>query len=280
LGEKPTSTLDAVLSEIPPMRDSAQATLNAPDSVRATPAAPLAEAAPAPEMPAALPPPVITPVRSKDYRFRVGVQATAGFAQPAQSGVSPLLGQGLAAEFRVFRDLWLSGSADWLHFEVCTEEFKPRFHPPHDSLPKPPNMGGGGGGGGHNPPRLTRVESDQRQQHFALGLRYALPIRWWVRPSVRVAHEWVRTSPTRIVYQFENENTGGGPHGGPPRPPDFAAENFDSQWLSNRWRIGFGLERETPRWVFSVSADYAKSLAAVEPSFDALFVRAGAQYRF
>jgi hypothetical protein len=259
--------------------DSARAASSAPDSTQASPVAPIVEAAAPPEMPTALPSPVVTPVHNKNYRFRLGVQATAGFAQPAQSGVSPLLGQGLVAEFRVSRDLWLSGSADWLHFEVCTQDFKPRFHPPHDSLPRPPNMGGGGGSGPPLP-RLTRVESDQRQQHFALGLRYALPVRWWARPSLRLAHEWVHTSPTRVVYQFKEEGMGGGPNGGPPRPPKFAAENFDSQWLNNRWRLGLGLERETPRWVFSVSADYSKSLAATVPSFDALFVRAGAQHRF
>ncbi len=229
----------------------------------------------------------IKPVHTAKKRFRIGTQATIGFVQPKQKGVSALRGQGITVETKIFRSLWLTASVDWLHHEICTEEFVPKFYPHHDSLPKPHDNGSGGGGGGggggwQHPAKLVLVESAPRQQHFGLGLRYELPVHFWVRPSLRVAHDWVHVSPTLITYKFEEDDPGGPSPGPDPHDHDaeYTAEKFDAQWLNDQWRFGLGLEKDIPNWTFGLWADYSKDFSAATPSFDALYLRAGAQYRF
>ncbi len=226
----------------------------------------------------------IKPAHNKKSRFRVGAQATLGFIQPKQKGVSSVRGQGFTLEARIFRSLWATASVDWLHHEVSTDGFVPKFHPHHDSLPKPPDggWGGGGGGGWQHQSKLIRVESAPQQQHFGLGLRYQLPVRFWVRPSVRVAYNWVHISPTLVTYKFVEDDPGGpGPN---PYPDEhdvkYTAEKFDAQWLTNQLRFGVGLEKDIPNWTFGLWADYSKDFSAATPSFDVLYLRAGAQYRF
>ncbi|GAB4486758.1 MAG: hypothetical protein OHK0019_00960 [Saprospiraceae bacterium] len=215
-------------------------------------------------------PNLIKPVRQPS-RFRAGVQFSTGFPQPSEAGVSPLIGPGVAGEFNVWRDLWLTASADWLRFDVSTEKYFPKFHS-HHQQPDPPHHGGGS-----PPSELVKVESTQRQQQYGLGVRYALPVRFWVRPSMRVAHTWTHISSELISFTFEKP-LHGPPHGG--HDPEFIVEKTKPQTLDNTWRFGLGLERETPSWAFGLWADYSKSFAANAPSFDMLLLRAGIQYRF
>jgi hypothetical protein len=220
--------------------------------------------------------PPIKPVTVIKNRLRVGAQASVGLVQPHQKGVSSLLGQGITMEVNAFHSFWVVGSIDWLHHEVSTESFVPKFHPPHDSFPKPPD---GGIGGHQDPPKLVLVESSERRQQFALGIRYELPVKGWFQPSVRVVHEWVHVLPALITYKFEENDPmpGPGPHN---RPPLYTLEKFKDQWLSNQWRFGLGLEKDIPNWTFSLWADYSKDFSAATPSFDALYFRAGTQFRF
>jgi hypothetical protein len=125
---------------------------------------------------------------------------------------------------------------------------------------------------------LTKVESTQRQQHFSLGVRYALPVRFWLQPSVRIAHTWTRVSPELVSFRFEHPDPGG-PGGPPPFPPKYKVQKSDVELLSNTWRLGIGLEHETPRWVAGLWADYSKNFSGSDPSFDMLLMRAGIQYR-
>jgi hypothetical protein len=106
-------------------------------------------------------------------------------------------------------------------------------------------------------------------------------IEFWVRPSVRLSHQWVRLSPTLITYKFEDQDPWGpGGPGGPFPRNEYTAEKFEAQWLSNQWRFGIGLEKDIPNWTFGLWADYSKDFTAANPSFDAMYLRAGAQYRF
>jgi hypothetical protein len=227
-----------------------------------------------------IPPPVaapavpIKPLSPSKNRFRVGGQATIGLVQPNQKGVTSLRGQGITVEAKVFRSLWVLGSIDWLHHEVSTKGFVPKFHPPHDSFPKPPD---GGMGGPPHQPKLVQVEGSPRRQQFALGIRYKLPVKFWLQPSVRMLHDWIRVSPTLVTYKFEEDDPGPNPHN---HPAVYTAEKFGAQWLNNQWRFGLGLEKEIPNWTFSLWADYSKDFSAATPSFDVLYLRAGAQFRF
>jgi len=222
-----------------------------------------------PEAAVALPKP-IEPVRSPS-RFQAGVQILAGLPQPQEKGVSLLMGQGITAEYNLWKNLWATASADWLRFDVSTEKYRPKFHPKHK--PSPPEYIG--------PPqfkeKLVKVESVQRQQQFGLGLRYAFPSRFWVRPSVRVSHSWTRVSPELLTLKYQKHG-GAGPGGGP--PPKYKVQKSDTQIVDNTWRFGAGLEKVTPNWVFGLWADYSKSLTTNDPSFDMLLFRAGVLYRF
>jgi hypothetical protein len=212
---------------------------------------------------------IIEPVRSPS-RFSAGVQVLAGLPQPHEKGISPIIGQGITAEYNVWKGLWATASADWLRFDVSTKKYCSKFHPPHH--PEPPNQIGQP----HHPEKLVNVESAQRQQQFGLGLRYAFPVRFWLRPSIRAAYTWTRVSPELIRFKYQKP---GGPNW-PPSPPKYKVQKSDAQILGDTWRFGAGLEHETPYWVFGLWADYSKSFTANDPSFDMLLFRAGVQYRF
>lgn len=226
--------------------------------------------------PTLAPPAATRPVQRETVRFRVGAQATIGLVMPVQAGVSALRGQGFHFEARVFRSLWATAGIDWLQQEVSTTELVPRFHHRHDTIPKPPGPPPGPGGP-PPPPKLILVESAPRQQQLSLGLRYELPFNFWVKPSLRLSHTWVRVAPTLVTFKFEKVNPPG--PGEPPRH-EYTAEKFDARWHQNQWRLGLGLEKSITDWTFVVSADYSKDFSVNTPSFDALYLRAGAQYRF
>ncbi|MBK7936049.1 MAG: hypothetical protein IPJ82_02795 [Lewinellaceae bacterium] len=138
--------------------------------------------------------PVIRPVHPLS-RLRVGIQGSVGFPLPREKGVSLMTGQGFRAEFALYKNIWLSASVDWLHFDVCTDKFVPRVHHSHhqpDTLHGSPDS------------KLVRVESTQRRQQIGLGLRYTLPLRTWLKPSVRAAYTWVHGSPETIRFEFKN----------------------------------------------------------------------------
>jgi hypothetical protein len=227
-------------------------------------------------VPEAVPAAQIKPASPSKNRFRIGGHATVGFVQPKHKGVSALRGQGISVEVKALRSLWVIGSIDWLHHEVSTKGFVPKFHPPHDTFPEPPD---GGMGGPPHQPKLVLVEISPRRQQFSLGLRYHFPVKCWLQPSIRMMHDWVRVSPSLVTYKFEDDNPGPlpDPHNHPAR---YTAEKFKAQWLSNQWKIGLGLEKDIPNWTFSLWADYSKDFSAATPAFDVLYLRAGAQFRF
>ncbi|HRI58668.1 MAG TPA: hypothetical protein PK228_03065 [Saprospiraceae bacterium] len=216
-------------------------------------------------------PKIIEPARNPS-RFRAGIQFLTGLPVPQEKGVSMLIGQGLTTEFNVWQNFWLTASADWLHFDVSTEKYIPKFHSHQHHDPFPP------GGSPHE--ILVKVESTQRQQHYGLGLRYAVPVRTWIRPAFRVAYTMIHTSPELITFKYEDHGPGGpGGPGGSPKPK-YSVQKTESQLIQNVWRFGAGLEHDTPGWVFGLWADYSKNFASSDLTFDALTFRAGLQYKF
>lgn len=210
--------------------------------------------------------PVIPPNPVRD-RFRVGVQAVAATPLPADKGLSWLKGGGLNAEFSPLRSLWLTASADWLGASVQVKDSLRRHYlpPAPNKYPKPDHD-------------LVQVDGNPRYQHVSLGLRYALPLRFWVQPSVRVAHTWVHRPPS--VFSFKYVDYDPGP--GPPKPvkTEYLAARTEDRWMSHIWQFGTVLEYTTARWVFRLSADYMQGGGATGPAFDALLVQTGVQYRF
>lgn len=218
-------------------------------------------------------PPIIRPVHPLG-RLRVGIQAVAGVPVPAEKGVSILTGQGLLAEVRVFKGFWVGASADWLRYGISSEQNPRRFHLPDEPHFDPP----GGGGPQQHEFKLKMVEAEQRQRRFSAGLRYALPTRGWLRPSVHVAHVWTQKPESFVSFRFEEE-----PHGGPGQGNHdtmYFTKKSENQWFKNTWRFGAGAEVQLKNWALGLSADYDKSFTANDPLFDALLIRAGATYQF
>jgi len=211
-------------------------------------------------------PKIIEPARNPS-RFKAGIHLLSGIPLPNEKGVSMLSGQGISAGFRVWRDLSLFATADWLRFDISTEKYIPKFHSHHPH--QPPN--------GSQQEKLAKVESAQRQQQFGLGLQYSLPLRTWLRPAVRIAYTMLRVSPELITFKFEDQDPGG-PGGS--HPPKYLVEKTESKLIQNIWRFGAGLEHETRNWTFGLWADYSNNFAAADLTFDAIIIRAGLQYKF
>lgn len=208
-------------------------------------------------------------------RIRAGIQAVAGSPLPKDDGVSWLRGHGITGEYNIWRGFWATSSVDWLKYDVSTQQFLPKYHT-HNKSPDPPHHTGGG-----NPPKkLVQVESSERRQEYGIGLRYAFPWRFWVRPSVSIQHTWIHTSPHIISFKFEKPPHGGGPHGNPDPDAEYVVRNTQAQNFGNVWRFGAGLEHETKYWVFSLKADYSNNFAASDLTFDALMLKGGIQYKF
>ena len=208
------------------------------------------------------------PKAPRDYsRLRAGAQIFRGFATPGEDGVSMLQGQGISAAWRFWNQFSLTTDANWLRFDINTTKFVPRFHPHH---PGPgPHTGPG------QDDQLVKVESTQRQRLLSLGLQYTVPVHFAVRPSVRLSHTWVHIDPQLITYTYEEQ-----PHG-PMHDPEirYQAEKAAAQDLNKIWRAGIGLQYDTHRWIFGVSADYMRDFASSDAMFNSVFVQAGLQYK-
>jgi hypothetical protein len=192
-----------------------------------------------------------------------------GMALPRDSAISGLNGLGLGLDWRAARRLWLTASVNWLTYDLMSTEIKKKHHVPHHSPP-------------HQSPdyKLIKVESTQRQQHYSLGLQYRPSLRGWLRPTVGIAHTWVRHLPAYVSYRFKDKGHGGPDPGPGGKDDEYVLQRTEAAWLANVWRFHAGVEHERPRWVFSLGADFAKSFEANEPLFSSLLGRAGVAYKF
>jgi hypothetical protein len=222
--------------------------------------------------------PIVRPLRQR-FQLRGGIGALIGSEQPRQQGIALITGQGISASLSLWRSrFWLAGGADWLRFGENAERHQPEFH----AFPNPPKSPWGGGGG-PNPKNheLVQVEAAHRQQRYHLGLRYELPKLLGLRPTLQAAHVWARSTPMFVEYTFEDKDPGG--------PNPMPGKKFDRMTLkeparshNNIWQLGAGLEYDLAAdWTLSLRADYQAqaSAGAGAQTFDALFLRAGLEYR-
>jgi len=207
----------------------------------------------------------IQPFKSSD-RWRAGVQAQLGYVTPRTTGVSGLKGSGFNVAYSPVRNWWLTASADWLHFNIQTDTVLKRFR-----LPDPPMMNPS-----HHYDQLEEISSSQRQQQYALGVRYVVPLRARLRPTLRVAHVWTHVAPATVTFRFKDTNHPGGPH---QNDPDYFFIKTAAHTFGNTWRFGAGLERSFGRWGLQFTADYAKQYTARTKANNVVYLNAGLQYR-
>ena len=202
-----------------------------------------------------------TPVKTTPGRFRPGLQLGPQFGLGIKNtvGVSQVRSAGLLAECSILPGLMLSASADWQQYSLTSQDTLSDKRKP------------GGGHHSHNPPgpqqpnhKLTEVSGDLRQQQFSLGLRYALPLRGRLSPSLRIAHVWLHEKAGLLSYEFEDPD----PHGpgpGPHAPEKYIlAERTEAAKTANWWRAGAGLDVKVGSgWTAQIGVDYLFNTAGV-----------------
>ncbi len=218
---------------------------------------------------------MIRPV-ARPSRFKLGVQAVASQDLKNVDKKSWERGQGLAAEFYLKKGVSIAATADWGTYSFESEK-APRHVGPIDTMDFDP---GGHGGHGHHF-ELKKVSGLQREQNFSLGLNYALPVRFAVRPVVRVGHSWLHRSPISANFRFEDKPDQGGPGPGPgPDDPITVSKTTPASWDSNTWRVGLGLDWQRNKWTAGFSADLSRDFGKTDFAPDALTLRAGVAYSF
>ncbi|MBN8682042.1 MAG: hypothetical protein J0L99_05300 [Chitinophagales bacterium] len=219
-----------------------------------------------------------TPVNIAHRRFRPSLQLGPQFGLGIKNtvGVNQVRSAGLLAECNILPGLMLSASADWQQYRLTSQDTLP------DKI-KP-----GGGHHPHNPPgpqqpdhRLTEISGDLRQQQFSLGLRYALPLRGRISPSLRLAHVWLHEKAGLLSYEFEDPD----PHGpgpGPHAPEKYIlAERTEAAKTANWWRAGAGLDVKVGSgWTAQVGVDYMFNTAGVSGgNAEGWYARGGVVYQ-
>lgn len=225
--------------------------------------------------------PLVRPVH-RPTRFRIGVQAVASQDLKNMDKKSWAKGQGLSAEIALKKGLSVAATADWSTYSFESEK-TPHHIRPVDTTGFNDHHGGGnnGPGGGHKPNyELKKVEGTQRQQNFSVGLNYALPVDFVVRPVFRVGHNWTHRSQIVTSSRFEDKPDQGGPGGPNPDKPVVIAEKTPAAWDKNIWRFGLGLDYQRARWTAGLSADLNRDFGKKNTEPDALTLRAGIAYAF
>ncbi|MCS7035178.1 MAG: hypothetical protein RMJ33_13070 [Saprospiraceae bacterium] len=207
--------------------------------------------------------------RRRSSRLWIGLQGTAGIPMP-RPGISLLQGAGLGLEYRALGQLWLTAAADWLSYDVRHTQYLPaafyRENPPQAFkivLGKPPV-----------PYPLHDVVANQRLRLLSAGLRYRPPVRFWLRPSVHVAHTWAYVSPAIYNYTFVDTLPGT-----PPKILRFSsAQSTAAYSVQGLWRLGVAVERETDQWAIRLGLSRQETF---RPNFyDAWLVQGSLWYKW
>lgn len=207
--------------------------------------------------------------RRRESRLWLGLQGTAGVPTP-RPGISLLQGVGLGLEYRAIGQLWITAAADALSYDVHHTDYLPvafyRESPPQafKFVPGKPPV----------PYPLRDVVANQRLRLLSTGLRYRLPVRFWLQPSVQVAHTWAYVSPAIYNYTFVDTLPGT-----PTKVVAFSsAQSTDSYSVRGLWRFGVALERETEWWAIRLGVSRQE---AFRPDFyDAWLVQGGIWYKW
>ncbi len=208
--------------------------------------------------------------RRRDSRLWLGLQGTAAWSVP-RPGLSVMQGAGVSAEYRFLGQWWLTGAVDWLSYDVHHSDYLPaafyREKPPQAFkvvIGKPPV-----------PHPLHDVVGNQRLRYISAGVRYRLPVRFWLRPSIQVAHTWAHVSPSIYNYTFIDTLPG--------LPPKqtyaiTVSQSTSGYAVRGLWRLGFALEHEANEWALRFGA--LRQEAFREHFYDAWLLQAGLWYKW
>lgn len=215
--------------------------------------------------------PVRPPGRS-NYRYKLGISAVAGKMMPDVEGISLIKGQGVSAEYKLWRNYWLGVTADWVTHSLDAPTYPGTLKQPEgDTIPGP--VWGWGWSWHHY--KLIGVESTQQTRHYSVGIRYEIPTRWLLKPSVRLSYSWIRAAPATVTYTYFKRNHY--PYSDPIEY--YAVVKTNPGLLGEQWRLGFGLERDMPRWSFGLMAEYSRKSQVSSTGIGALFLRGGISYK-
>ncbi len=212
-----------------------------------------------------------TPGRT-NYRYRLGISAVAGKMMPDVEGISLIKGQGVSAEYKLWRNYWLGVTADWMTHSLDAPTYPGTLKKPEgDTIPGP--VWGWGWSWHHY--KLIGVESTQQTRHYSVGIRYEIPTRWLLKPSVRLSYSWIKAAPATVTYTYFKRNHY--PYSDPIEY--YAVVKTNPGLMGEQWRLGFGLERDMPRWSFGLMAEYSRKSQVSSTGIGALFLRGGISYK-
>jgi hypothetical protein len=191
---------------------------------------------------------------------------------PDVEGISLIKGQGVSAEYKLWRNYWLGVTADWVTHSLDAPTYPGTLKQPEgDTIPGP--VWGWGWSWHHY--KLIGVESTQQTRHYSVGIRYEIPTRWLLKPSVRLSYSWIRAAPATVTYTYFKRNHY--PYSDPIEY--YAVVKTNPGLLGEQWRLGFGLERDMPRWSFGLMAEYSRKSQVSSTGIGALFLRGGISYK-
>ena len=206
------------------------------------------------------------------YRYRLGLSAVVGKMMPDVNGISFVRGQGITAEYKLWKNYWVGATAEWLTHDLDATSYPGSLKQPEgDTIPGP--IWGWGWSWHHY--RLIGVESTQQTRHYSVGVRYEIPTRWLLKPSVRLSYSWIKAAPSTVTYTYFKRNHF--PYSDPTEY--YAVVKTNPGLLGEQWRLGFGLERDMPRWSFGLMAEYSRKNQISSTGMGALFLRGGISYK-
>lgn len=206
------------------------------------------------------------------YRYKLGINAVAGKVISGGEGISPVRGQGVTAEYRLWRNYWLGAGAEWLSYDLNASNYpETLIQPEGDTIPGP--VWGWGWSWHHY--KLIGVESAQKIRNYSLGIRYEIPTRWLLKPSVRLSYSWIRAVPSTVTYTYFKQNHY--PYADPTEY--YAVARTNRGLLGEQWRLGFGFERDMPRWSFGLMAEYSRKSQVARTGMGGVFLRGGISYK-
>ncbi len=198
------------------------------------------------EEPATAPPPLVTePFKPKKDRFMIGIQASKIAFSPAQKSILEGKTYGLNADYRIWNNMWLSGSVEHATVNINAVNVPTGFQLP--DLPKPVQNPNPGPGPKPNH-KLIKVAADLDFTQIGLGIRYRLPLSFPVRPVFSIAHQWVSSAKNMVSFEYDDP--------GPKHEEEFFIGHTDRIIQDNNWRYGLALEYPIKAATLRVSADY------------------------
>jgi hypothetical protein len=224
--------------------------------------------------------PIIPTDKGKSLKWKnlgvsIGVNGVSNHFLPRLRGVENSRGFGLAAQMNLTKQFSLTVNADFL-----TTEFELRNTPNAGHLPRGAGRPKDWRDTSRRPPRpnfdLNKAQCENQSRFVSVGLRYTLPIKTMIQPSIFIGHTWRKTEEFDIRFQFKD-----------PISDEIATtvEVVPTERIANIWQLGLAFEKSLKRFTFGLSAEYQKDFSGVTlPNgqnivADAAILRGGIKYR-